>query len=117
MRISLMPVILVISAVAGCRSVQVPTLTVAAMHVRAISAEQGLLCDYVRNVAYNTTLTGWGKSYEVVHQAAENGLRNVVASVGANAYVLTRDDADRGHIKYAGEAFKCSLQVTSMGRW
>ena len=96
MRILLMPIIVMILVVVGCRRVQVPTLTAAAMHVRAITAEQGLLCDYIKNVAYNTALTGWGKSYEVVHQAAENGLRNSVAGVGANAYVLTREDADGG---------------------
>jgi hypothetical protein len=89
------------------------------MHVREITAEQGLLCNYIQNVAYTTTLSGWGKDYEVVHQAGENGLRNGVASVGANAYVLTRMDADRfgGHINYAGQAFKCSFKEASIGRW
>lgn len=119
MRISLTPIILMASVVAGCRSVQVPALSAAGMHVRAITAEQGLLCNYIKNVAYNTRLRGWGKSYEAIHQAAENGLRNMVASVGANAYVLTRSDADSfsGRINYAGQAFECSSKVTSIGRW
>jgi hypothetical protein len=88
-------------------------LTVGATHVIEITAEQGLSCTYLRNIEYVTKVTGMGKSYEMVHQVGENGLRNMVASIGGNAYINTRMDADAtwGHVDYAAQAFQCSTKV------
>jgi hypothetical protein len=94
---------------AGCTTVHVPSLSAGGMGVRQIDAEQSLSCQYLRNVAYVTTLSGIEKNYERVHEAGVNGLRNAVADIGGNAYVSTRIDADvySGHIYFAGHAFLC----------
>ena len=112
MRTSIPPLLLILMMVAGCRSTQTPNLSVAAEHVRAITAEQGLLCKYIQNIAYTAKLPGWINTYERVHTAGEDGLRDKVAAVGGNAVVYTRMDADRfsGQIDYAGQAFECSSQ-------
>jgi hypothetical protein len=116
MRVSLPPLLLTLVVVAGCKTFQAPPLTVAARHVRAITAEQGLLCKYIQNVAYTAKLSGWGKTYEHVHEAGEYGLRNSVATIGGNAVVLTRMDADQfsGRINYAGQAFECSSKRVAL---
>jgi hypothetical protein len=91
----------------GCASVQ--PLSAGGAHVRSISAADAKACRYIQNVTYTETLAGLGKSPGLVHQVGENGLRNAVASVGANAYVSTQADADFffGHVNYAGEAYQC----------
>jgi hypothetical protein len=40
-------------------------------------------------------------------------LRNMVASVGGNAYISTRMDAEAlwGHVDYSGQAFQCSPEA------
>jgi hypothetical protein len=100
---------LVVAALAGCANARVPPLTDGGMHVRQINADDGILCKYLKNVDYVAKLKGMGKTYEMVHEAGENGIRNLVASIGGNAYVYTRLDADSfgGHIHYSGEAFEC----------
>jgi hypothetical protein len=104
--------IFVIAALAGCASARVPPLTEGGMHVRQISVEEGLNCTYIKNVDYVAKLHGTGKTYQMVHQAGENGLRNVVAAVEGNAYVYTRVDAETfsGQVHYSGEAFKCPVK-------
>jgi hypothetical protein len=101
--------ILVIAALGGCASARVPPLTEGGMHVRQISVEEGLFCTYIKNIDYVAKLHGTGKTYQLVHQAGENGLRNMIADAGGNAYVYTRVDAETlgGQIHYSGEAFKC----------
>jgi hypothetical protein len=100
---------LVAAALAGCATARVPPLTDAAMRVRQITAEEGIFCKYIKNVDYVAKLGGMDKSYELVHQAGENGIRNLIAGIGGNAYVYTRTDAASfgGRIHYSGEAFKC----------
>jgi hypothetical protein len=112
MRVLLTPLLLTLIVVAGCKSFQAPSLSVAAGHVRVITAEQGLLCKYLQNVAYTAKLSGWGKTYEHIHEAGEDGLRDRVATIGGNAVVFTQMDADRfsGRINYAGQAFECSAK-------
>jgi len=119
MRVSLPPLLLTLIIVAGCKSFQAPPLSVAAGHVRAITAEQGLLCKYIQNVAYTAKLSGWGKTYERIHEAGEDGLRDRVATIGGNAVVFTRMDADRfsGRINYAGQAFECSSKRIALNTW
>jgi uncharacterized protein DUF4156 len=97
----------IVFAIAGCASVL--PLTSGGEHVRLITAADAKACKFVQNVTYTDTLTGMGKSYGLVHQAGENGLRNAVAGVGANAYISTQADADWfwGHVNYSGEAYKC----------
>jgi hypothetical protein len=104
---------LIVALLTGCASARLPPLTSAAAHVERITAEEGLSCKYLRNVEYVAKVTGMGKTYELVHQAGENGLRNEVASVGGNAYVNARMDADTlwGHVDYSGQAFRCSPKV------
>ena len=116
MRISLPPLLLTLTVVAGCKSFQAPPLSVAAEHVRAITAEQGLLCKYIQNVVYIAKLSGWGKTFERVHEAGEAGLRDRVATIGGNAVVLTRMDADQfsGRINYEGQAFECSSKHVAL---
>ena len=101
--------ILVAAVLAGCATARVPPLTDGGMHVRQITAEEGIFCKYIKNADYMAKLGGMGNSYELVHQAGENGMRNLVASIGGNAYVYTRTDADAfgGRIHYSGEAFEC----------
>ena len=101
--------ILVTVALAGCAGARVPPLTDGGMRVRQISVEEGLNCTYIKNVDYKAKLRGAGKTYELVHQAGENGIRNLIAADGGNAYVYTRVDAETfgGQIHYSGEAFKC----------
>ena len=119
MRISLTPLLLTLVVVAGCKSFQAPPLSVAAEHVRAITAEQGLLCKYIQNVAYTAKLSGWGKTYERIHEAGEDGLRDRVATIGGNAVVFTQMDADRfsGRINYAGQAFECPSKHVALNIW
>ncbi len=110
-----------VACVAGCKSFHAPPLSAAAGHVRVITAEQGLLCKYLQNVTYSTKLSGWGKTYERIHEAGENGLRSDVAIIGGNAVVLTRMDADEysGRINYEGQAFECPekhVALNIMGR-
>jgi hypothetical protein len=97
----------IVFLVAGCASV--PPLSSGGEHVRLITAADAKVCKFVQNVTYTDTLTGMGKSYGLVHQAGETGLRNAVAGVGGNAYVSTQADADWfwGHVNYSGEAYKC----------
>jgi hypothetical protein len=111
--------LLTLIVVAGCKSFQAPPLSVAAQHVRSITAEQGLLCKYIQNIAYTAKLSGWGKTYETVHEAGEDGLRNRVATIGGNAVVYTQMDADpfSGRINYAGQAFECSTKHVSLNKW
>jgi len=106
MRKSLM---LVAAAPAGCAGAQIPPLTEGGMHVRQISVEEALNCTYIKDADYSAKLQGVGKTYEQVHQAGENGIRNLIAALGGNAYVYTRGDAETfgGQIHYSGEAFKC----------
>ncbi len=105
--------LLVVAILAGCASSRAPHLTAAASHVEKITAEQGLSCDYLQNVDYAATLSGIGKSYDLVHAAGETGVRNMVAGLGGNAYVNTRMDADAtwGHIHYSAQAFRCPLKI------
>jgi hypothetical protein len=119
MRVSLPPLLLTFLVVGGCKSFQAPPLSVAAEHVRAITAEQGLLCRYIQNVTYTAKLSGWGKTYERIHEAGENGLRNSVATIGGNAVVFTQMDADQfsGRINYAGQAFECSSKHVALNIW
>ncbi|MEP6883583.1 MAG: hypothetical protein ABJC66_02425 [Gammaproteobacteria bacterium] len=99
---------------AACAAARVPPLVAGAAQVEKITAEEGLACKYLRNVAFVAKLKGIGKSYEVLHQAGENGLRNAVAGIGGNAFVDTRMDADGwGRIDYSGQAFQCSKQVAA----
>jgi hypothetical protein len=100
---------LLAALLAGCAGARVPPLTDGGLHVRQITAEEGVFCKYIKNVDYVAKLGGMGKSYEEVHQAGENGIRNLIASIGGNAYVYTRLDADSfgGRIHYSGQAFKC----------
>ncbi len=93
---------------AGCAA-HVPSLTPEAFHVRAIADAQVSSCTYLKDVDYTARLRGMGKSWEEVHQAGENGLRNMVASVGGNAYLNTRMEAESfsGRIHYSGQAYKC----------
>ena len=100
---------IIIVALAGCAGARVPALTEGGTHVRQISAEDGLVCTYIKTVDYVAKLHGTGKTYQLVHQAGENGIRNVIAAAGGNAYVYTRVDAQTfgGRIHYSGEAFKC----------
>lgn len=93
--------------VGGCASV--PPLTPAASQVRQITAEEAKACAFVRVVQYTDTINGMGKSYGLVHQAGDIGLRNKVGTVGGNAFVSTQADADWfwGHVNYSGEAYKC----------
>jgi hypothetical protein len=104
---------------AGCKDFQAPPLSVAAQHVRVITAEQGLLCKYIQNVAYTAKLSGWGKTYERIHEAGEDGLRDGVASIGGNAVVFIQMDADQfsGRINYAGQAFQCSPKQLALNAW
>ena len=104
--------VLITLIASGCATTRVPPLTVDAMHVRQITAEQGLLCSYLQNVDYVAKVNTLDNNYERLHQAGENGLLNRVAGIGGNAYVSTRTDADMwwGKIDYAGEAFKCSAK-------
>jgi hypothetical protein len=104
---------LIVALQTGCAGAHLAPLTGAATHVEKITAEDGLSCKYLRSVEYVAKMTGMGKSYQLVHQAGENGLRNMVASVGGNAYVNSRMDADAfwGHIDYSGQAFQCSPKV------
>jgi hypothetical protein len=101
--------ILAASALAGCAGARIPPLTEGGMHVRQITVEEGLNCTYIKNVDYTAKLHGIGKTYELVHQAGENGIRNLIATMGGNAYVYTRGDAETfgGQVHYSGEAFKC----------
>lgn len=94
-------------AVVGCASV-VP-LNSGGEHVRLITADDAKACKFIQNVTYTETVAGIGKSYGLVHEAGENGLRNAVAGVGANAYISTQADADWffGHVNYSGEAYRC----------
>ena len=98
---------------AGCAFARVPPLTDAASHVRPITAEQGLDCQYIKNVDYTAKMAGMGKSFDLVHEAGENGLKNAVAAAAGNAYVATRMDADAmwGQINYAGQAFTCPDRI------
>lgn len=101
---------LVAALLAGCASARIPPLTDAAMRVRRINADDGLACKYLKNVDYTAKLTGMDESYELVREAADNGMRNLVASVGGNAYVNTREDVDghwAKHIHYSAEVFEC----------
>lgn len=103
-----------IGILTACASARVTPLMGAAAHVEKITAEQALACAYLNNVEFVAKLTGMGKSYEMVHQAGENGLRTMIAHIGGNAYVDTRMDADGwGRIDYSGQAFHCSPQVTA----
>ncbi len=100
---------LIVAALAGCAHARIPPLTEGGMHVRQINADDALTCTYIKNVDYIAKLGGTGKTYEIVHQAGDNGIRNLVASIGGNAYVYTRLDAESfsGRIHYSGEAFDC----------
>lgn len=91
----------------GCASI--PPLSSGGEHVRLITAADAKACEFIQNVTYTDTIAGMGKSYGLVHQAGENGLRNAIARVGANAYVSTQADADFfwGHVNYGGEAYHC----------
>ena len=101
--------LLITAALAGCAGARIPPLTEGGTRVRQISVEEGLNCTYLKNVDYIAKLHGVGKTYEQVHEAGQNGIRNVIANIGGNAYVYTRGDADTfgGRIHYSGEAFKC----------
>lgn len=101
---------LVAALLAGCATAKIPTLSDAGMLVRRINADDGLACKYLKNVDYTAKLSGMDLSYEQVHQAGENGMRNLVASVGGNAYVDTRMDVYghmTKHLHYSGEVFQC----------
>jgi hypothetical protein len=93
--------------VGGCASV--PPLTSMGSKVRQMTADDAKHCHFLQAVTYTDTLAGMGKSYGLVHQAGENGLRNAIGGVGGNAFVSTEADADWfwGHVNYAGEAYKC----------
>ncbi len=101
---------LVVALLAGCAGARIPPLTDAAMRVRRINADDGLACKYLKNVDYKAKLSGMGESYEFIREAADNGMRNLVASIGGNAYVDTRADVTGHwvkHIHYSGEVFEC----------
>lgn len=106
-------IVLFLGILAGCASSRAPQLTEAASHVEKITAEQGLSCDYLRNVDFTAKLSGIGKGYDVVHEAGETGVRNLVADIGGNAYVDTRMDTDTtwGNIHYSAQAFRCPLKI------
>lgn len=92
---------------AGCATVT--PLTDGGASVREISTDQAMQCTFLRTVSFTDTLAGPGKSYGLVHQDGENGIRDDVASYGGNAYVSKQADADWfwGHVNYTAEAYRC----------
>jgi hypothetical protein len=96
-----------VAMLAGCATVT--PLTERGSSVRQIDAATAKSCTFVKAVAYTNTLNGTGKSYGLVHQDGENGIRNEVAAAGGNAYVSQQADADWffGHVNYTGEAYRC----------
>jgi hypothetical protein len=101
---------LVCAFLTGCANVHLPPISNDALAVHEITPGQGLSCEYLRNVEYVSKLSGVGKSYELVHQAGENGLRDAVAAAGGNAFAFIQTDADPfwGKIDYSAQAFKCA---------
>jgi hypothetical protein len=92
---------------AGCATV-VP-LTDGGAAVREITAAQATKCTFLRTVSFTDTMAGPGKSWGLVHQDGENGIRDDVASYGGNALVMRESDADFwwGHVNYTAEAYRC----------
>jgi hypothetical protein len=64
---------------------------------------------FVRVVQYDDRILGVGKSATVMKAIGDTNLRNAVASAGANAFVLMKDDSSwfLGNVFYQGEAFLC----------
>jgi len=94
--------------ISACASA--PKLTLAATKVRQITAQEAKSCTFLQIAQFTGTLAGMGKSHGLVHQAGENGLRNEVAKLGGNAFIIIQADADWfwGHVNYSGEAYRCS---------
>lgn len=99
---------LVFLTLVGCASV--PPLSDSAGRVREISRDDSKGCTFLKLVTFTDTLVGPGKSYGLVHQAGENGLRNAIAVAGGDAFVAVQKDADWfwGNINYSGEAYQCA---------
>lgn len=57
------------------------------------------------------------KSWGLVHQDGENGIRDDVAAYGGNAYISRQGDADWfwGHVNYTAEAYRCPLDPRREG--
>lgn len=94
-------------AITGCATV-VP-LTESGASVREITVVQAQRCTFIRTVSFTDTMAAPGKSWGLVHQDGENGIRDDVASYGGNAYVSREADADFfwGHVNYMAEAYRC----------
>lgn len=86
-----------------------PPLTEAGSRVRLLSAEQAKSCKFVRVVQYNDRILGMGKNATVMKAIGETNLRNEVARVGGNAFVIQRDESEwfLGNVAYQGEAYEC----------
>lgn len=95
------------AALAGCATVT--PLTDHGSAVRQIDAAAAQRCTFLKSLAYTNTMNGPGKSYGLVHQDGENGVRNAVANAGGNAFVSVQSDADWffGHVNYTAEAYRC----------
>ena len=91
----------------GCASA--PSLTDTGSRVRLIQKDQAAQCRFLRVVQYSDRVLGMGKSPTVMKAIGETSLRNAVAAVGGNAFVLLKDDSDwfLGNVAYQGEAFVC----------
>jgi ABC-type phosphonate transport system ATPase subunit len=84
-------------------------LTDGGARVREITAAQATQCTFLRTVSFTDALAGAGKSWGLVHQDGENGIRDDVAAYGGNAYISRQADADWfwGHVNYTAEAYRC----------
>jgi hypothetical protein len=103
--------LLAVSALAsGCATV--PQLSDQGSKVRQISADDAKHCKFLQTIQYMDTVQGVGKSYGLVHQAGDIGLRNAIGAAGGNAFVSAQADADWffGHVNYSGEAYRCPEQ-------
>ncbi|MGA0570990.1 hypothetical protein ACO2Q9_09755 [Variovorax sp. VNK109] len=100
-------VFVVVAMLLGCASP--PPLSEAGARVRAITRDQAKDCRFVRVVQYNQREMTTGKTTTVLKAIGETNIRNAVASHGANAFVLIKEETDwfLGTMDYQAEAFSC----------
>ncbi len=99
--------VLLLLLLSGCASA--PPLSQRGAQVRGLLPGQVATCKYVQTVQYNDRIMGLGKDDTVMKSIGDTNLRNEVAAVGGNAYVILKNDSNwfLGTVAYQAEAYVC----------
>lgn len=99
--------VLLFLLLSGCASA--PPLSNRGAQVRGLLPGQVAACKYLQTVQYNDRIMGLGKDGTLMKSIGDTNLRNEVAAVGGNEYVVLKNDSNwfLGTVAYQADAYIC----------